>query len=102
MLDPLLQVETGQSYEAAHIRRWLEAHSTCPLTSKQLSCKQLAPNYALCSSIQQWAEQHGVQLPPAAQHTPLLQHKAAMGTTHRPAPVTPPDVASSNKDQARR
>uniref|UniRef100_A0A383W3Q4 U-box domain-containing protein n=1 Tax=Tetradesmus obliquus TaxID=3088 RepID=A0A383W3Q4_TETOB len=108
MLDPMLLVETGQSYEAAHIRRWLEAHSTCPLTGERLSCKQLAPNYALRSSIQQWAEQHGVQLPPSPQHTPLLQHKAEVGAASTATAVSPllpgaagwQDVASSGADQA--
>jgi hypothetical protein len=78
MVEPLLLVETGQTYEGANIRHWLETHSTCPLTSNQLSCKQLAPNHVLRGIIQQWAAEHGVQLPAVPKHVPLMPRTAAV------------------------
>ena len=63
----MLLAETGQTYDEANIRDWLQSHSTCPASGKQLrSIPQLIPNYTLQQSIQHWAEKHGMQLPPLA------------------------------------
>jgi hypothetical protein len=95
MLEPLLLVETGQSYEGANIRRWLDTHSTCPLTSKKLSCKMLAPNHALRSIIHQWADEHGVQLPAAPKHAPLLEPTSTSCGVQAAEPAEQPLAAAA-------
>jgi hypothetical protein len=65
MVQPVMLVETGHSYEAAHIRRWLDSHDTCPISRKQLASKQLVVNYNLQKAVAAWAAEHGINLPPA-------------------------------------
>ena len=72
MVNPVMLTETGQSYESANIQRWLEVHNTCPVTKKQLTSKQMVPNYALKGSIGQWAERKGLHLPSAPTFKPII------------------------------
>jgi hypothetical protein len=51
MINPVLLHETGHSYEAANINRWLDMHNKCPLTGQQLHSKQLSSNRALKNLI---------------------------------------------------
>lgn len=37
MVQPVALVETGHSFEQAHIQRWLDTNSTCPVSRKQLT-----------------------------------------------------------------
>lgn len=97
MINPVLLVETGDSYEAANITRWLDTHSTCPLTgqqrqSKQLS-KQLSSNRALKNLIADWAAAHGFVLPAAPTYTPVLSGSISPATT---AAVHFTDAAACN------
>jgi hypothetical protein len=78
MVKPVILTETGQSYEAANIQRWLEVNSICPVTKKKLISKQMVPNYALMSIIGQWAEGTGVRLPRAPVHKPIIPASAAL------------------------
>jgi hypothetical protein len=55
MVEPMLLVETGQTYEAAAIQKWLASHDTCPVTGGKLSSKQTTRNYALKGAIADWA-----------------------------------------------
>lgn len=54
MIEPMMLVETGQSYEKREILSWLSAHNTCPLSGQVLTSKALAPNYSLMKAIQDW------------------------------------------------
>ncbi|PSR98271.1 U-box domain-containing protein [Actinidia chinensis var. chinensis] len=61
MNDPVI-ICSGQTYERACIKRWLEAgHGTCPKTQQKLSSATLTPNYALSSVIGHWCETNGVE-----------------------------------------
>lgn len=46
MHDPVVASD-GQTYERAHIERWLAAHDVSPVTNLPLAHKHLAPNLAL-------------------------------------------------------
>jgi hypothetical protein len=77
MVQPMLLVDTGHSYEAAHIRRWLDSHNTCPISRKQLASKQLVVNYNLKKAVASWAADHGISLPPAPMYQSL--HECMVG-----------------------
>lgn len=62
MTDPVLLVETGHTYEAANITRWLRTRNTCPLTGQQLDSQQLAPNHSLRKVIHEWADSAGIPM----------------------------------------
>uniref|UniRef100_A0A5B7AYL7 U-box domain-containing protein 12 n=1 Tax=Davidia involucrata TaxID=16924 RepID=A0A5B7AYL7_DAVIN len=63
MKDPVI-ICTGQTYERACIKKWLEAgHGTCPKTQQKLYSTTLTPNYVLCSLITNWCEVNGVEPP---------------------------------------
>ena len=47
MIDPVILIETGQTYERKAIEKWLEQHNTDPLTGVQLAKKDLVTNYSL-------------------------------------------------------
>lgn len=47
MVDPVLLVESGQTYERAQIEQWLIAHSTDPISNMTLTSKSFVPNRAL-------------------------------------------------------
>jgi hypothetical protein len=97
MINPVLLVETGDSYEAANITRWLDTHSTCPLTGQQLQSKQLSSNRALKNRIADWAAAHGFVLPAAPTYTPVLSGSISPATTAAAAaapPSMPPTVLS--------
>jgi hypothetical protein len=64
MVQPVM-VETGHTYEAAAIHKWLDANDVCPVSGRKLSSKQTAPNYALKHLVADWAAAHSVTLPPA-------------------------------------
>jgi hypothetical protein len=65
MVEPVMLVETGHTYEAAAIHKWLASSGVCPVSNQKLSSKQTAPNYALKGAIADWAAAHNVTLPPA-------------------------------------
>ncbi|KAF3959604.1 hypothetical protein CMV_015600 [Castanea mollissima] len=61
MKDPVI-ISTGQTYERACIKKWLEGgHGTCPKTQQILSRTNLTPNYVLSSLISNWCEMNGVE-----------------------------------------
>lgn len=63
MKDPVI-ISTGQTYERACIKKWLDAgHRTCPITQQILSSSILIPNHALYSLISNWCEANGVEPP---------------------------------------
>jgi hypothetical protein len=81
MVQPELLVETGHSYEAAHIQRWLDSHDTCPISRKQLASKQLVVNYNLQKAVAAWAAEHGTNLPPAPVYQSL--HEGVVSTAQQ-------------------
>ena len=52
MVQPVLCVGDGHSYEQAAIVRWLQTRSTSPVTGQQLATADLLPNHALRQMIQ--------------------------------------------------
>jgi hypothetical protein len=82
MINPVLLVETGDSYEAANITKWLDTNSTCPLTGQQLQSKQLSSNRALKNLIADWAAAHGVVLPTAPTYTPVHSGSTSPATAY--------------------
>ncbi|XP_055817267.1 U-box domain-containing protein 33 isoform X2 [Solanum dulcamara] len=58
MQDPVVAAD-GFTYEAEALRGWLDSgHDTSPMTNLTLSHKNLVPNHALRSAIQEWLQQH--------------------------------------------
>jgi len=60
MQDPVILVESGQTYERGRIESWLAVNKTDPLTGKKLTKKQLTPNLALKNSISEFKKTHRV------------------------------------------
>lgn len=58
MQDPVVAAD-GFTYEAEALRGWLDSgHETSPMTNLALSHKNLVPNHALRSAIQEWLQQN--------------------------------------------
>lgn len=58
MQDPHVAAD-GFTYEGEALRGWLDSgHETSPMTNLQLAHKNLVPNLALRSAIQEWLQQH--------------------------------------------
>ena len=55
MRDPVTTAD-GHTFERTAILKWLESHSTSPLTGLRLEHKNLAPNHALRALIKEWQE----------------------------------------------
>ncbi|KAL6656519.1 hypothetical protein ACP70R_007345 [Stipagrostis hirtigluma subsp. patula] len=56
MRDPLIAAD-GFTYEAEAIREWLDSgHRTSPMTNLELHHRDLLPNHALRSAIQEWLQ----------------------------------------------
>ncbi|KAK3194787.1 hypothetical protein Dsin_026097 [Dipteronia sinensis] len=58
MQDPHVAAD-GYTYEGEALRGWLDSgHDTSPMTNHALAHKNLVPNLALRSAIQEWLQQH--------------------------------------------
>jgi len=55
MKDPVICAD-GQTYERSNILKWLEKSDRSPKTNQALSHKDMAPNYALRSAIEEFHE----------------------------------------------
>ncbi|CAO2815993.1 unnamed protein product [Amaranthus hypochondriacus] len=63
MTDPVI-VSSGQTYERAFIRKWLDLGLTvCPKTRQSLVHTNLIPNYTVKALIANWCEINNVMLP---------------------------------------
>lgn len=63
MIDPVI-VESGQTYERAFIRKWIDLGLTvCPKTRHTLAHTNLIPNYTVKALIANWCESNNVKLP---------------------------------------
>lgn len=48
MVEPVMLVETGQTYDRTSIEGWFaKGKNTCPLSGRELDAKQLVPNFAV-------------------------------------------------------
>ncbi|KAL0428860.1 UNVERIFIED_CONTAM: U-box domain-containing protein 33 [Sesamum radiatum] len=57
MQDPVVAAD-GFTYESEALKGWLESgHDTSPMTNLQLPHRDLVPNHALRSAIQEWLQQ---------------------------------------------
>jgi len=62
MRDPVVLVETGQTYDRKCIEEWFaRANVTCPVTGQEVNSVQLTPNFALKSLASMWVEVHGYE-----------------------------------------
>lgn len=63
MSDPVI-VASGQTYERAFIRKWLEeGFNVCPKTRQTLTHSNLIPNYTVKALIANWCESNDIKLP---------------------------------------
>ncbi|KAK4766791.1 hypothetical protein SAY87_008433 [Trapa incisa] len=63
MTDPVI-VASGQTYERAFIRKWLDLGlNVCPKTRQTLGHTNLIPNYTVKALIANWCESNNVKLP---------------------------------------
>ncbi|GAB2279612.1 U-box domain-containing protein 4, variant 4 [Dionaea muscipula] len=73
MTDPVI-VASGQTYERAYIRKWLDHGLTvCPKTRQNLGHTNLIPNYTVKALIANWCEINNVKLPDPVKSMSLNQ-----------------------------
>lgn len=73
MTDPVI-VASGQTYERAFIRRWIDLGLTvCPKTRQTLAHTNLIPNYTVKALIANWCESNDVKLPDPTKSINLKQ-----------------------------
>ncbi|KAK4380284.1 hypothetical protein RND71_002146 [Anisodus tanguticus] len=73
MTDPVI-VASGQTYERAFIRRWIDLGLTvCPKTRQTLGHTNLIPNYTVKALIANWCEINDVKLPDPTKSLSLNQ-----------------------------
>ncbi|XXG74605.1 hypothetical protein AAC387_Pa07g3283 [Persea americana] len=73
MSDPVI-VASGQTYERAYIRIWLDQGlMVCPKTRQTLSHTNLIPNYTVKALIANWCELNNVKLPDPVKSASLNQ-----------------------------
>jgi hypothetical protein len=70
MVDPVVVVESGQTYERAAIEQWFRTHDTDPVSNVNLTSKKVSPNHALRHAIESFprlvALHYGPQQQPLA------------------------------------
>eukprot|EP00798_Chlamydomonas_sp_ICE-L_P031362 gene31362-6523_t len=92
MVDPVLLVETGHTYNRQSITNWFRrGHRTCPKTNRNLRSLLLSTNWSLRSIIASWADQQGVPLP-------FQGPPPTSGGGPSPPPV--PALPSSDRDRS--
>ncbi|XP_043697106.1 U-box domain-containing protein 4-like [Telopea speciosissima] len=73
MTDPVI-VASGQTYERAFIRKWLDLGLiVCPKTRQTLAHINLIPNYTVKALIANWCESNNVKLPDPVKSMSLNQ-----------------------------
>ncbi|KAL1370230.1 hypothetical protein AAHE18_01G044800 [Arachis hypogaea] len=91
MTDPVI-VASGQTYERAFIRNWIDLGLTvCPKTRQALAHTNLIPNYTVKALIATWCESNNVKLVEPSKSTSLNQASVIQGYmesgTTRDSPV---------------
>ncbi|GMH24586.1 hypothetical protein Nepgr_026429 [Nepenthes gracilis] len=78
MTDPVI-IASGQTYERAYIRKWLDLGLTvCPKTRQTLGHMNLIPNYTVKALIANWCEINNVKLPDPTRSMSLNQPLAIL------------------------
>eukprot|EP01126_Amoeba_proteus_P005510 TRINITY_DN11864_c0_g1_i16.p1 TRINITY_DN11864_c0_g1~~TRINITY_DN11864_c0_g1_i16.p1 ORF type:complete len:181 (+),score=48.65 TRINITY_DN11864_c0_g1_i16:858-1400(+) len=57
MVNPVLLLETGMTYEHEAIKTWFETKNTDPISGVQVKNKSLVPILSLKNAIEEWKEQ---------------------------------------------
>ncbi|KAG2501154.1 hypothetical protein HYH03_000969 [Edaphochlamys debaryana] len=96
MRDPVIVVESGQTYERAAITQHLSTRSTDPVTNVRLSSKALAPNIGLRGAIEDWLQRHGLTHDQADELEEGQQPPNATSGGGRP----PANTAAAERQQA--
>ncbi|GER57597.1 RING/U-box superfamily protein with ARM repeat domain [Striga asiatica] len=93
MTDPVI-VASGQTYERAFIRDWIDLGLTvCPKTRQTLAHTNLIPNYTVKALIASWCDTNNVKLPDPVKITSL---NAEAGGVRRINSCGTPDRSSSS------
>ncbi|KAI3747872.1 hypothetical protein L6452_10584 [Arctium lappa] len=80
MTDPVI-VASGQTYERAYIRNWIDLGLTvCPKTMQTLVHANLIPNYTVKALIANWCESNNVKLPDPAKMMSLNKPSSPRST----------------------
>ncbi|KAL3526846.1 hypothetical protein ACH5RR_011502 [Cinchona calisaya] len=86
MTDPVI-VASGQTYERAFIRKWIDLGLTvCPKTRQTLAHTNLIPNYTVKALIANWCESNNVKLPDPLKSTSLNQPALLLAHAESGAP----------------
>ncbi|XP_008808379.1 U-box domain-containing protein 4-like isoform X2 [Phoenix dactylifera] len=86
MSDPVI-VASGQTYERAFIRKWLDqGFNVCPKTHQTLGHTNLIPNYTVKALIANWCESNDIKLP----------HPVKLVNMNHPSSFLSPIDSSSN------
>ncbi|MQL89130.1 hypothetical protein Taro_021708, partial [Colocasia esculenta] len=85
MSDPVI-VASGQTYERAFIRKWLDqGYTVCPKTRQRLGHTNLIPNYTVKALIVSWCESNNIKLPDPAKMMSLKKHSSASPSDSDPS-----------------
>jgi hypothetical protein len=63
MFDPVI-LSTGQTYNRKEIKTWLNTHTTCPQSRREVDTTLLIPNIQLRSIIHEYCTKHNIEIPP--------------------------------------
>ncbi|XP_010314681.1 U-box domain-containing protein 4-like isoform X1 [Solanum lycopersicum] len=86
MTDPVI-VATGQTYERAFIREWIDLGLTvCPKTRQMLGHTTLIPNYTVKALIANWCESNNVKLPDPTKSLSLNQASSLLAHAYSGMP----------------
>jgi hypothetical protein len=90
MRDPVI-LSDGHSYDRASIDRWLQSHSTSPLTNEPLEHRAVVPNHALRGAIHEFVALHGdPDLDCTGTLALAMRTQRLPGWEHRPLSATRP------------
>ena len=61
MKNPVIVVESGQTYDRESIMTWLAKHKTDPLTNKEITNMQFAINCVIKEQVEEWITKHKIK-----------------------------------------
>ncbi|KAI4324839.1 hypothetical protein MLD38_030291 [Melastoma candidum] len=97
MTDPVI-VASGQTYERAFIRDWLDMGLTvCPKTRKPLAHANLIPNYTVKALIANWCEVNDVKLPDPAKS--LSSNDSSSLQFHTDSGISEEQISRTNQTE---
>lgn len=105
MSDPVI-VASGQTYERAYIKKWLDQGFTvCPKTRQTLSHTNLIPNYTVKALIANWCETNNIKFPDPVKvvkennyelNIPIFGHPS--GNNHVASPKSHSSIIDSHQN----